>query len=213
MRSKSEILSMLLNPGIIPVLRLNGPEQVLPVAEALIAGGIRAIEITMTMPGAIVALRETIQNFGSQAVIGVGSVLDTKTCREAIEVGAEFVVTPITRAELVAVAQAADRPIMLGAYTPTEAQLAFEAGADLIKIFPANTLGPDYIKSILAPLPHLKLVPTGGVDRQNVAAFFKAGCVAVGVGSPLITEKILLDSDWSKLTEATRAFIKERQIC
>jgi Entner-Doudoroff aldolase len=186
MSSQSEIISRLINPGIVAVVRALRHEQVQPLSEALIAGGVTAIEITMTTPGAIDALRETRTRIGSRGVVGVGTVLDVATCRAAIEAGAEFVVSPILRTELVALAHAADRPIMLGAYTPTEAQLAHEAGADFIKIFPADTLGPGYIKSLRAPLPHLRIVPTGGVDAGNVAEWFKAGCAAVGAGWSLV---------------------------
>src|SRR2546430_4247174 len=187
MRSKSEIISLLTNPGIIAVVRAQKAEQVIPLSEALIAGGVIAIEITMTTPDAIEAIRDAREKLGERGVIGVGTVLDAKVCRDAIEAGAEFVVTPICRTELVAIARAADRPIMLGAYTPTEAQTAHEAGADFIKIFPADTLGPNYIKAIRAPLPHLRIIPTGIAKADDISQFIKAGCVGVGLGTLLIT--------------------------
>ena len=205
--SKSEIISRLTNPGIIAVIRAQKPEQVLPLSEALIAGGVIAIEITMTTPNAIAAIREASQKLGGRGLIGVGTVLDAATAREAIAAGAEFVVTPITRPEIVAAAHAADRPVMLGAYTPTEAQLAHEAGADFVKIFPADGLGPNYIKAIRGPLPHLRIVPTGGVDLKTAADFLKAGCVALGVGSSLVSTKILQESDWTELTRRAREFV------
>src|SRR6267142_4258910 len=208
MRSKSEIISLLTDPGIIAVVRAQKQEQVIPLSEALIAGGVIAIEITMTTPNAIAAIRDAREKLGERALIGVGTVLDAKVCREAIEAGAEFVVTPICRTEFVAIARAADRPIMLGAYTPTEAQIAHEAGADCIKIFPADTRGPGYIKALRAPLPHLKIVPTGGVDVHNVGDFFKAGCVAVGVGGSLVTAKMLEEEDWAGLTRMAREFVE-----
>jgi 2-dehydro-3-deoxyphosphogluconate aldolase/(4S)-4-hydroxy-2-oxoglutarate aldolase len=208
MRSKSEIVSLLTNPGIIAVVRAQKAEQVIPLSEALIAGGIIAIEITMTTPNAIEAIRNAREKFGERALIGVGTVLDVNVCREAIDAGAEFVVTPICKPEFVAIAKAAGRPIMLGAYTPTEAQLAYEAGADFIKIFPADTLGPGYIKALRAPLPHLRLVPTGGVDVHNVADFLKAGCAALGVGGSLVSAKILHEQDWLGLTKKARDFVQ-----
>ncbi|MDB6017928.1 MAG: 2-keto-3-deoxygluconate-6-phosphate aldolase [Pedosphaera sp.] len=208
MRSKAEIISQLTNPGIIAVVRAKSAEQIPPLTEALLAGGVIAVEVTMTTPNAIEAIREASQQFGARALIGVGTVLDALTCRLAIEAGAQFVVSPITRPELAKVAHAADRPVMLGAYTPTEAQLAYEAGADFIKIFPADGLGPNYIKSLRAPLPHLRIVPTGGVDLHNVADFLKAGCAALGVGSSLISQKILLNSDWPELTRLATEFVK-----
>lgn len=207
MRTKSEIISTLLNPGIIAVVRAKSPEQVIPLSEALLAGGVVAIEITMTTPKAILAIHEASQKFGSRALIGVGTVLTPETCREAIAAGAEFVVSPITRPEIAKVAQAANKPVMLGAYTPTEAQTAYEAGSDFIKIFPADGLGPNYIKALHAPLPHLKIVPTGGVHLHNVADFLEAGCVALGVGSSLVTSQIMKDSDWPALTKLAGEFV------
>ena len=167
MRTKSDIISLLTNPGIIAVVRAQKPEQVPPLAEALIAGGVIAIEITMTTPNALAAIRDARAQLGDRALVGVGTVLNTYTCSEAIAAGAEFIVTPICRTEFVALAHGANRPIMLGAYTPTEAQLAHEAGADFVKLFPADSLGPGYIKALRAPLPHLRIVPTGGVDSTT----------------------------------------------
>src|SRR5438045_913900 len=191
MRTKAEIISLLKNPGIIAVVRAQKAEQVLPLSEALLAGGVIAIEITMTTPNAIGAIEEARRKLGDRALIGVGTVLDSDTCRAAIAAGAEFVVSPICRLDLIPIAFAANRPVMLGAYTATEAQRAHEAGSDFIKIFPADTLGPNYIRALRAPLPHLNIVPTGGVDAGNVADWFKAGCAAVGVGSSLVSAKIL----------------------
>ena len=207
MRPINEIISLLTNPGIIAVVRAQQFSQVLPLSEALMAGGVNVIEITMTTPNAIAAIREAREKLAERALIGVGTVLDAGTCRAAIAAGAEFVVTPICRTELVAIAHTAGVPIMLGAYTPTEAQLAHEAGADFIKIFPADTLGPGYIKALRAPLPHLRIVPTGGVDVQNVADFLKAGCAALGVGSSLVSTKILQEADWPELTRRASAFV------
>jgi 2-dehydro-3-deoxyphosphogluconate aldolase/(4S)-4-hydroxy-2-oxoglutarate aldolase len=208
MRTKAEIISLLTNPGIIAVVRAQKAEQVIPLSEALIAGGVIAIEITMTTPNAIAAIRDAREKVGERAVIGVGTVLDRKTCEDAIDAGAEFVVTPICRTEFVPIAHAAARPIMLGAYTPTEAQLAHEAGADFIKVFPADTLGPGYVKALRAPLPHLKIVPTGGVDVHNVGDFFKAGCAAVGVGGSMVTAKMLQEGDWAGLARIAREFVE-----
>ena len=207
MRTKSDIISLLTNPGIIAVVRAQQASQVLPLSEALIAGGVRVIEITMTTPNALAAIREAREKLGERALIGVGTVLDADICRAAIAAGAEFVVTPICRTELVAIAHAAGCPIMLGAYTPTEAQLAHEAGADFIKIFPADRLGVGYIKALRAPLPHLRIVPTGGVDVQNVGELLKAGCAALGVGSSLVSTKILQEADWPELTRRASAFV------
>src|SRR6266446_1248635 len=207
MRSKSEIMSRLTNPGIIAVVRARKAEQVLPVSEALIAGGVIAIEITMTTPNAIEAIRETGRKIGARGVMGVGTVLDAQTCRDAIEAGAEFVVSPILRPEIAKAAHAFDRPVMLGAYTPTEAQLAHEAGADFIKIFPADGLGPNYIKALRAPLPHLRIIPTGIARPEDVGAFLSAGCDAVGLGSLLVKQSILREGNWRELTRLAREFV------
>jgi len=206
MRPKSDIISLITNPGIIAIVRAQQAAQVVPMFEALIAGGVRAIEITMTTPNALAAISEARDKIGERALIGVGTVLNAYTCQAAIAAGAEFIVTPICRTELVAVAHTAGCAIMLGAYTPTEAQAAHEAGADFIKIFPADTLGPGYIKALRAPLPHLRIVPTGGVDVPNVAEFLKAGCAALGVGSALVSAKILQTGDWAELTRRAAAF-------
>jgi 2-dehydro-3-deoxyphosphogluconate aldolase / (4S)-4-hydroxy-2-oxoglutarate aldolase len=207
MRTKAEIISLLTNPGIIAIVRAQQSAQVVPLFEALIAGGVRAIEITMTTPNALAAIREAREKLGERALVGVGTVLDADTCRAAIAAGAEFVVSPIGRAELVPIAHAAGCPIMLGAYTPTEAQRVHETGADFVKIFPADTLGPNYIKALLAPLPHLRIVPTGGVDVHTVADFLKAGCAALGVGSALVSAKVLQEADWPELTRRATALV------
>jgi len=207
MRPKSEIISLLTNPGVIAIVRTQQATQVASLVEALLAGGIKALEITMTTPNALAGIREAREKAGDRALVGVGTVLDADTCHAAIAAGAEFVVTPVCRTELVAVAHAAGCPIMLGAYTPTEAQTAHEAGSDFIKIFPADTLGPGYIKALRAPLPHLRIVPTGGVDVQNVAEFLKAGCAALGVGSALVSAKILQEAGWPELTRRAAAFV------
>jgi 2-dehydro-3-deoxyphosphogluconate aldolase / (4S)-4-hydroxy-2-oxoglutarate aldolase len=208
MRTKQQIIEQLLNPGIIAVVRAKRADQVVPLAEALVAGGVIAVEITMTTPDAIAAIREASTKLGERALIGVGTVLDEATCRAAIDVGAQFVVSPICRREFVPIAHQAGRPIMLGSYTPTEAQFAHEAGADFIKIFPADGLGPNYIKALRAPLPHLRIIPTGGVDLKTIGEFFKAGCVAVGAGSSLISKVVLDKDDWATLTSTAVAFVQ-----
>jgi 2-dehydro-3-deoxyphosphogluconate aldolase/(4S)-4-hydroxy-2-oxoglutarate aldolase len=207
MRSKAQILEELTHPGVIAVVRAPKAELVLPLSEALLTGGVNAIEITLTTPNAIAAIRGAAAKLGDRALIGVGTVLKPADCQAALDAGAQFVVTPICRTELVALTHHAGRPIMLGAYTPTEAQLAHEAGADLIKIFPADNLGPGYIKALRAPLPHLKIVPTGGVDLNTIGGFFQAGCPAVGVGGSLVSSKLLQAEDWAGLTRLAAQFV------
>ena len=206
MPTKAEIISRLINPGVIAVIRAKRADQALPIAEPLITGGVIAVEITMTTPDAINAIRNASAKLGDRGLLGVGTVLDAKTCRAAIEAGAQFVVSPICRPEIAKAANELQKPVMLGAYTPTEAQLAYESGSDFIKIFPADGLGPNYIKALRAPLPHLKIVPTGGVDLKTIGEFFKAGCAAAGAGSSLVSKAILDTDDWSTLTKVAAEF-------
>jgi len=211
--AKNEIVERLQNPGVIAIIRISNAQQVLPLAEALVAGGVNAVEITMTTPNALEAIRSAREAFKGQALIGVGTVLNTATCQAAIDAGAEYVVSPICRAELIPVAHSAGKPVMLGAYTPTEAQRAHEAGSDFIKIFPAETLGPKFIKALKAPLPHLRIVPTGGVDVNTIADFFKAGCAAVGVGSAMVSPELLDAGNWLEVTKRASALVKAARAC
>lgn len=208
MRTKAQILAELCDPGVIAVVRAPKTEMVMPLSEALLAGGVIAIEITMTTPNAIAAIREASTKLGDRALIGVGTVTDADTCRAAIAAGAEFVVSPICQSELPVICRAANKPCCLGAVTPTEAQHAYELGADFVKLFPADNLGPAYIKALRAPLPHLKIVPTGGVDLNTIGDFFKAGCVAVGVGGSLVSAKLMQAGDWAGLTKLAAQFVE-----
>ncbi len=208
MRTRSEIISRLVNPGIVAVIRTEKPEQLPELCEALVAGGVIALEITFTVPNALEAIRDASRRFADRALVGAGTVLNADMCRAAIGAGAEFVVSPISKLEIIGAAHASDKPVMIGAYTPTEAQTAHEAGADFIKIFPADKLGPSYIKALRAPLPHLKIVPTGGVDLNTAADFLKAGCAALGVGGSLLTAEILKTENWVELTRLAKAFVE-----
>jgi 2-dehydro-3-deoxyphosphogluconate aldolase/(4S)-4-hydroxy-2-oxoglutarate aldolase len=208
MRTKPEIVSALTNAGVIAIVRTQSAEAVAPAIEALLAGGLNAIEITMSVPGAIEIIRQTRSRFGDKILLGAGTILDTKTCTAVIEAGAEYIISPIARPELVTAAHALGKPTALGAYTPTEAQLAHEAGSDFIKIFPADGLGPNYIKNLKAPLPHLRLVPTGGVTPQNVGEWIRAGASAVGVGSALVSAQIIKDQNWPELTRLAQLMIQ-----
>jgi 2-dehydro-3-deoxyphosphogluconate aldolase/(4S)-4-hydroxy-2-oxoglutarate aldolase len=207
MRNKSEVSARLLEPGLIAVIRTSKREEVLPVCEALLEGGITALEITFTVPGALKAISSARDHFGAKVVLGAGTVTNVQMCRDAIGAGAEFIVSPIMRPEIVQAAHALDRPVMLGAYTPTEAQAAHDAGADFVKIFPADRLGPNYIKTLLAPLPHLRVVPTGGVDLETAPEFIKAGCVALGVGSSLLKPELIRNGDWKDISRLAKAYI------
>jgi 2-dehydro-3-deoxyphosphogluconate aldolase/(4S)-4-hydroxy-2-oxoglutarate aldolase len=208
MAERVDIGQRLTDAGLIAVLRLGRRELLAPVGEALVAGGVTALEVTLTMPDALGALREAVQRWGGVAVVGAGSVLGVADARAALEAGARFLVSPICRPELVAPARAAGVPLMLGALTPTEAQTAHEAGADFIKIFPAEVGGPAFCRALLGPLPHLRLVPTGGVDLRTLPEFFRAGCVAVGAGSPLVRPELIAGADWAGLQTLAREWVQ-----
>lgn len=208
MRSRSEAVSLLMHPGIIAVIRTSHPEQIPDITQALRQGGVLALEITLTVPQAVEAIRQTARSLGTSCLVGAGSVLHAAQAQEALDAGAEFLVSPAIRPDIISIAHAADRPVMLGAYTPTEAQTVHELGADFVKLFPADQLGPAYVKAIRAPLPHLRIVPTGGVDLVTAPQFIQAGCVALGVGSSLLTKEILAKSDWAELTRLARAYVE-----
>jgi 2-dehydro-3-deoxyphosphogluconate aldolase/(4S)-4-hydroxy-2-oxoglutarate aldolase len=206
--ARQRLCDQLTQAGVIAIVRSARPVPIAPLAEALLAGGVTAIEITLTTPNALEAVAEARRVIGERALVGVGSVVNAPAGEAAIAAGAAFLVSPICRPELVDVAHGAQRPIMLGAYTPTEAQTAHEAGADFVKIFPADGLGAAYLKALRGPLPHLRLVPTGGVDLTTIGAFVKAGCPAVGVGSSLISPAILAGERWAELTALARQYVE-----
>lgn len=208
MRSKAKVLSDINFLGLVAVIRSDKPEQILPLCEALVKGGVNALEITMTVPDAVNVMKNVIKTLGQHALVGMGSVLDVQMAKAVLDAGAEFVVSPITKVDVAAAARAAQRTCLLGAYTPTEAQLAHVSGADFVKIFPADNLGPGYLRNLRAPMPHLKLVPTGGVTLENAADFIKAGAAALGVGSSLVTKQILQDANWAELTRLAAEFVK-----
>ena len=209
--SKPEIIDRIVNPGIVAIIRADSSEQLMGAAEALYEGGVTGMEVTMTTPNALQVINDVAKRFGKKVLIGVGTVLDTETCRAAILAGSQFVVTPVTKPEVIQMCSRYGIPIAAGAYTPTEALSAYEAGADFVKIFPADQLGPTYIKNILAPMPQLQIIPTGGVTVATVDAFIKAGCVALGAGSSLVSKDILKSQDWKKLTETAAAFVEAIQ--
>ena len=206
MSDREKIASQIMAEGLVAIMRVSRPELAMPLATALVAGGIRAVELTMSIPNALEAVRTIDRELGGEILLGVGTVIDDDTCRAAIDAGAKYIVSPVTRPSLVRVAHAMDRPVMLGAYTPTEAQTAHEAGSDFVKIFPADTLGPGYIKSLLAPLPHLKIVPTGGVNLDTMEAFLAAGSAALGTGSALLKKEIIAGENWGELERLARRY-------
>ena len=206
MSEREKIASQIMAAGLVAIVRVPRPEWTVPLATALVAGGIRAVELTMSIPNALEAVRTIDRELGDKILLGVGTVTDDDTCRAAIDAGAKYIVSPVTKLSLVGAAHALDRPVMLGAYTPTEAQAAHEAGSDFVKIFPADTLGPGYIKSLLAPLPHLKIVPTGGVNLDTMEAFLVAGSAALGTGSALLKKEIVAGENWGELERLAKCF-------
>lgn len=208
MTNRENTAQSLVEACLVAVIRTSKAEQVIPVCEACLEGGIKALEITLTTPNAIELIKTAATRFGQDALVGVGSVLNAERCRAAVQAGAKFVVSPIGKQEIAATAHELDCPVMLGAYTPTEAQLAYEMGADFIKIFPADKLGASYIKALRAPMPHLRVVPTGGVDLKTAADFLKAGCSALGVGSSLLAPELLKTGDWKGLAALAAEFVK-----
>ena len=204
-------LQLIEKGGVVPVVRLPDLARAVELAQALLDGGVTAFELTMTSPGALEALsllRENVPAFAAgAAALGMGSVLNGEMAAEAIDRGAQFIVAPILDLPTVSSCVESNVPILPGAFTPTEIQTAWAAGAAVVKVFPATRLGPAYFQDVLAPLPHLKLMPTGGVDLDNSGAFIRAGAVAVGVGSALVRKDWIADGNWKALTEQAGRFI------
>jgi 2-dehydro-3-deoxyphosphogluconate aldolase/(4S)-4-hydroxy-2-oxoglutarate aldolase len=201
---RSGILDRILATGVVAVVRMSDPQKLIRIVEAIREGGIQAIEITMTTPNALAAIEEVARTMGDNVEIGVGSVLDVETGRRAIESGARYIVCPIFKPEIVRLAHEHGLPAMPGAFTPTEIQAATESGADIVKVFPADIVGMPFFKAVLAPMPDLKLMPTGGVSLTNAGDWIRAGAVAVGVGSALLDKTAIADDDYALLTENAR---------
>ena len=161
----------------------------------------------MTTPNALQVITEVTARLGEHIVMGVGTVLDTETCRAAILAGAEFVVTPVTKPDVIRLCNRYGKPIASGAFTPTEALLSYESGADFVKLFPADQVGPTYIKNILAPLPMLQIIPTGGVSPETIGDFMRAGSVAVGAGSTLVSKEALKRGDFAAIKDRAKQFV------
>lgn len=186
------------------VVRVQEASKLMPVVEALVAGGVSAIEITMTVPDAINQITALADAMGDQILLGVGSVLDEATARKALEAGARYLVSPVFKPELIDVAHLYNAPALPGCFTPTEIHQAHEAGADIIKIFPADVVGMPFFKAILAPMPHLKMMPTGGVTIANAGDWLRAGACAVGVGSALLDSGAIAEGRYDVLTRNAR---------
>jgi 2-dehydro-3-deoxyphosphogluconate aldolase/(4S)-4-hydroxy-2-oxoglutarate aldolase len=202
-------MNQIIQTGVVAIMRAKSSDQLLTAAEAILAGGVNVIEVTMTTPGAIDVINQATQKFGADVIFGVGSVLDPETARTAILAGAEFVVGPTLSLDVIALCKRYSVPVIPGAFTPTEVLQAWQAGADLVKIFPASFGGPAYLKAVKAPLPQVKLVPVGGVGVENTAEFIKAGAEIVAVGSALINQALLDSGDLDELTTRARRFQEE----
>jgi 2-dehydro-3-deoxyphosphogluconate aldolase/(4S)-4-hydroxy-2-oxoglutarate aldolase len=193
--------------GIMAVVRTDTSQQLLEVARALVTGGVDCVEITMTTPNALEVIARCRAELGETALVGVGSVLEREIALAAITAGAEFVVSPVLDVAVIAAAHQAGLPAVAGAFSPNEILAATRAGADLVKVFPATRLGPGYFKDIRAPMPFLKLTPTGGVDLTNAGAFIKAGAVTLGVGSALVPKKAVWDGDFEQIERLAAEFV------
>lgn len=197
---REKILESILKRKSVAVIRLKEADKLKKVIESLALGGVSVAEVTMTVPNAIGLIKQVTQELSEDIIVGVGSVLNADVAKQAIEAGAKYVVSPIFKKEIIDAAHEYDVPAMPGCFTPTEVLTAFEYGADVVKVFPADVLGMAFFKGILAPMPHLKLMPTGGVTLTNAGDWIKAGAVAVGIGSALLDKEAIDTENYSKLT-------------
>lgn len=204
--SKTAILERIKSEKVIALIRADSADSLLDCARALSAGGLNVIELTMTTPGAV-SMVEKVSRALPGVVLGLGTVLDADTARAGIAAGAKFIVTPALRPTVIAACREAGVPVLSGALTPTEACTAWELGADVIKIFPAEFFGPAYIKSLKAPFPQIEFLPTGGVTPQTVGEFLRAGAFATAAGSALVPAAALKSRDWAAITARAREFV------
>jgi 2-dehydro-3-deoxyphosphogluconate aldolase/(4S)-4-hydroxy-2-oxoglutarate aldolase len=206
---KSQVLERIKSIGIIPVVRASSGEEALAAVEAIKAGGLSVLEITMTVPGAVGIIEQIAKRYGDEVLVGAGTVLNPETAKDCLAAGAQFVVSPALNLETIAFCRDAGCAIMPGALTPTEVVTAWSAGADMVKVFPCGAMGgASYIKSLKAPLPQIELVPTGGVSLSTAADFIEAGSAAIGVGADLVDIKAIRAGQSERITETTRAYIE-----
>jgi 2-dehydro-3-deoxyphosphogluconate aldolase/(4S)-4-hydroxy-2-oxoglutarate aldolase len=204
---KFEVIQKIREIGVIPVVRASSADEAMRAIEAIKEGGVPILEITMTVPGAIKVMEQVCDRFGSEVVTGAGTVLDPETARACILAGAQFVVSPALNLKTIELCQRYAVPIMPGALTPTEVVTAWQAGADFVKVFPCSAMGgSSYIKGLKAPLPHVELVPTGGVNLNTAADFIKAGSSALGIGADLVDLKALREGNAALITQRAREF-------
>jgi len=207
--TREKALALIREVGVVPIVRAPSPEDALKAAEAIIEGGLGIAEIAMTVAKALRVMETVAERFGDKVLLGAGTILDPESCRAAMLAGAEFIVTPSLDVRVIELARRYSKPVFPGALTPTEVVTAWQAGADMVKIFPAGSVGgPKYIKALKGPLPQIELVPTGGVNLENTADFIKAGAAAVAVGSELVDVKALREGKLDVITSNARQFVE-----
>ncbi len=207
MRAK-EVLDIILATKVIAVIRMADVKRLFRVVEAIEKGGVRAIEITMTTPSALEIIGEMAVTGSAETLIGAGTVLDARTAEQVILAGAEFVVSPVTNTEMISTCKRNDTFVAPGALTPTEILSAWEKGADVVKVFPATSVGPKYFRDLLGPLPQVLLMPTGGVNIENAGEFIRSGACCVAIGTALLDQELIAAEDWDGLTEKTKALLE-----
>jgi len=205
--SKESHLRQILECGIVAVVRSPDSQQLVEVCRALADGGVTTVEITMTVPGALDVLRQVRQTLGDRLLLGAGTVLDPETARAVLLAGAEYIVAPTVNLDVIRLCQRYDKLVMPGAFTPTEILAAWEAGADIVKVFPAEVVGPAFFKALRGPLPQIRLMPTGGVDLNTAADFLKAGVCCLGIGSQLVEAKAVAERNFERIRELAKKYV------
>src|SRR6266850_3034927 len=201
-------LDRVLDRCIVAVIRAESPDLLVDVAEALVAGGVEVMEVTFTVPRATQVLEKVAQKLGSRVLLGAGTVLDPETARAAILAGAEFIVSPAVNVEVIELCRRYSKLVMPGALTPTEVVMAWQAGADIVKIFPSELTGPKYIKALRAPLPQIRMMPTGGVNLDTAEEFLKCGACALGIGGSLVEPKAVASGDLKRIESLARQYLE-----
>jgi 2-dehydro-3-deoxyphosphogluconate aldolase/(4S)-4-hydroxy-2-oxoglutarate aldolase len=205
--NKESQLRQVLDCGIIAVVRSPDSQQLVEVARALADGGVTVVEITMSVPNALEVLRQVRQALGDRLLLGAGTILDPETARAALLSGAEYLVAPTLNHDVIRLCQRYNKLVMPGAFTPTEILTAWEAGADIVKVFPAEVVGPAFFKALRGPLPQVRLMPTGGVDLTTAASFLKAGACCLGVGGQLVEPKAVAERDFDRIRDLARQYV------
>ncbi len=206
---KKQIVEHIETLGLVPVVRASSADEAMQVIDAIKAGGVDVLEITMTVPGAVKVIEKVADKFGSDVLIGAGTVLDPETARACLLAGAQFVVSPALNLDTISLCQRYSAPVMPGVLTPTEVITAWSSGADMVKVFPCGAVGgASYVKNLKGPFPQIKLIPTGGVSIKTAADFIAAGASALGVGTDLVNTKAIKEGNPEVVTEAARKYIE-----